>query len=118
MDGTSLVGFWFVLENGEHYRTGQIAEIVTHGNANVPAIYLLHFDDLLHFDEPDDGIRLPLELVSIAEMLDVCEHGVKRFNLFRHRGDLDAWITWLDTPQEGEALKVVPMVKPKPKKGS
>ncbi len=93
MDAKSLVGMHFAAEGG---RSGEIVDCIE----NEPAIYLLQFDD-------HDGVQ-HLELVSVAEMLELCEHGMKRFYLFRTRAELDTWNEWADaTPPD----RVVSLVK-------
>ena len=111
MTGTSLIGMHFIVNGDEDcFQIGKIIDLVQHGNETAPAIYLLQLDG------PDADHPLPLELVHIAEMASTRVHGIKNFHLFRTRKDLEAWMTWIETPEDGDEdarPKVVSLVKGK-----
>jgi hypothetical protein len=96
MSETPLVGLHIIIDNGEYYRIGKIVEKA--GDA-----WLVEF-------EPHDGMKGPMELISIEEMLGEAADGIKRFQFFRTRAELDTWRTWLDTPSENKP-KVVSLIK-------
>lgn len=108
------VGKHFIVDtNHDHYRTGYVRGQVQEGDEASPAVYVVEYDDR-------EGIKLPLELVSIEEMLSTCEeHGTKKYSFFDDRDKLDAWIKWVESPPAPateERIKVVSMVD-KSKKG-
>lgn len=95
---SALVNKHFMIDDDASYRTGSVIALVSEG------IYLIACDNM-----QDNDVRLPLELACIDEMLFV-QGGVRRFNFFETRADLDAWLKWLDTPSEARP-KVVSLVR-------
>ena len=108
-DAKSLVGFHFILYRGPadgsgSRATGEVAALVSHGAGDAPATYLLRFDDY-------DGVQPPLELASVSEMLEECEPGMKQYNFFRTRAELDAWQKWLDLPPPEGGKRVLSLIR-------
>ena len=96
---SSIVGMHFIKDCGDNFRFGEVV-------GQVGEAYLVKFDD---FTAKGSSVPLPLELASVAEMLEVAGTGTKRFGFFRTREELDAWWEWLDTPEGSE--RVVSLVK-------
>lgn len=92
----TLTGMYFTVDDRDgSYSTGQIIRKATDG------IYLVRFDGA--------EVTLPLELVSIAEMLDTAEDDYKVWRFFESADDRKTWTDWLDTPSKP---RVISLVKP------
>ena len=107
MNGKAMVGLYFLFDNtGEHYRTGEILELVS-GGGDSHAYYLLKFD--CHNESP----IMPLEVASIDDFTLVNEEiNIKQFNFFRTREELNTWVKWIESPiEEGKGEKIVSLVK-------
>ena len=84
-----LVGSFVLVEDSEHYHTGEILAEISREH------YLVRFDNVV-----DASVPMPMELVSATEMA-AGAHGVgRRWSFFATRDDLDRWIAWLETPSE------------------
>lgn len=90
----SLVGLFYTRNRGEFYYTGEIIGQVG------PETYLLRHD-------ARNGHAGPLELADLGEMMDIDGEGIPCWGLFETRGELQAWINYLDSPSEPNVVSLV-----------
>ena len=90
----TLSGMYFTVDDRDgSYSTGQIVRQATEG------VYLVRFDGA--------EVTLPLELVSLAEMLDTAEDDYKVWRFFDSAEERAAWTDWLDTPSKPRVITLV-----------
>jgi hypothetical protein len=97
----SITGKFFLHDTHEHYRIGKVLAAV------YPTIYLVEFE--IDGNIPDRGN----ELVSLAEMLKCDDCGSKHWHFYDTREARQAWIDWVNTPDEKP--QVVTLVQKKKK---
>lgn len=91
-----LANMYFVVDDlAGSYSTGQVVRLVAEG------IYFVRF-------EGAEGV-LPLELVSMGEMLQSNGDDQKLWRFFETIEERRAWIDWLEAPS---SPRVVSLVKP------
>lgn len=87
-----IIGKWVLIDSGEHYNTGQIADVVCECFVLVKI-------------RPFNDVPPRMALFDLSSLMDdSCS------SFFNTEQELDAFVTWLDTPQEGK-LKVVAINK-------
>lgn len=92
----TLTGMYFTLDDADgSYGTGQVIRLATEG------IYFVRFDG--------NDVTLPLELVSVGEMLETTEEEYRLWRFFDTIEERDSWIEWLDAPS---TPRVISLVKP------
>ncbi|MCV3739503.1 hypothetical protein OCK02_25530 [Rhizobium sp. TRM96647] len=92
----TLTGMYFTLDDADgSYGTGQVIRLATEG------IYFVRFDG--------NEVTLPLELVSVGEMLETTEEEYRLWRFFDTIEERDSWIEWLDAPS---TPRVISLVKP------
>ncbi|MBB3979656.1 hypothetical protein GGQ64_004900 [Rhizobium azooxidifex] len=92
----TLTGMYFTLDDADgSYGTGQVVRLATEG------IYFVRFDG--------NEVTLPLELVSVGEMLETTEEEYRLWRFFDTIEERDKWIEWLDAPS---TPRVISLVKP------
>lgn len=92
----TLTGMYFTLDAPDgSYGTGQVIRMAAEG------LYFIRFDG--------NEVTLPLELASIAEMLETTEEEYKLWRFFDTIEERDKWIEWLDAPS---TPRVISLVKP------
>ncbi len=92
----TLTGRYFTLDDPDgSYGCGQVIRLATEG------VYFVRFEG--------NEVTLPLELVSIAEMLETTEEEYRRWRFFDTLEERDRWIEWLDAPSKP---RVISLVKP------
>jgi hypothetical protein len=91
-----LVGMFLIVGDDEGYRTAEIVAAV--GGSH----YLVQFNNMKKM-APDAPPLLPLLLYAAEELSQDCDCGLKKFNLFRSRADMNQWIAWLDQPSPHKA---------------
>ena len=92
----TLTGMYFTLDDADgSYGTGQVIRLATEG------IYFVRFDG--------NEVTLPLELVSVGEMLETTEEEYRLWRFFDTIKERDSWIEWLDAPS---TPRVISLVKP------
>lgn len=92
----TLTGMYFTLDDADgSYGTGQVVRLATEG------IYFVRFDG--------NEVTLPLELVSVGEMLETTEEEYRLWRFFDTVEERDKWIEWLDAPS---TPRVISLVKP------
>lgn len=79
-----------------HYQTGQIL------NEAGPDYWFVQFDNM-----QGDGVEMPVELVSLAEMTYVAADGVKAWSFFETEDKRKAWLGWLDSPAKPKVVSLV-----------
>lgn len=90
----SLTGMYFTLDDPDgSYGTGQVIRLAAEG------VYFVRFDG--------DDVTLPLELVTIGEMLETTEEEYKLWRFFDTIEERDKWIEWLDEPSKPRVLSLV-----------
>ncbi|MDR6759225.1 hypothetical protein J2Y48_004541 [Mycoplana sp. BE70] len=90
----TLTGMYFTLDAADGtYGTGQIIRLATDG------VYLVRFDG--------NEVTLPLELVSIGEMLETTEEEYRLWRFFDTIEERDKWIEWLDAPSKPRVITLV-----------
>lgn len=65
--------------------------------------------DSISFRFDGNEVTLPLELVTVGEMLDTTEEEYKLWRFFDTIEERDTWIEWLDAPSKP---RVISLVKP------
>lgn len=100
MTHTSLIGMFFFRDLGETYHTGHIVSSVSDG------IFLVQPDNM-----SDNARMMPLELVSIGDMLETDAQCTPSFQFFRSRIELNAWVEWIETPVEPRVVSIVKTAK-------
>ncbi|PTM86663.1 hypothetical protein [Mycoplana dimorpha] len=92
----TLTGMYFTLDDPDGtYGTGQVIRLATEG------VYFVRFDG--------NEVTLPLELVSIGEMLETTDEEYRLWRFFDTIEDRDKWIEWLDAPS---TPRVITLVRP------
>lgn len=93
---TTLVGMFFLRDNGDTYLTGEIIAEINGG------IYLLKPDNMK--DMPVDP---PHEVMSIEQMTGLNEYDIPSMQLFSTREAMTAWIDWIEKPSEPRIVNLV-----------
>jgi hypothetical protein len=94
----NLSGMYFTVDDRDgSYSTGQIVRPATEG------VYLVRFDGA--------EVTLPLELVTLAEMLETGDDEYKVWRFFDTIEDRKTWTDWLDTPSKPRVISLVRPVK-------
>jgi hypothetical protein len=90
----TLSGMYFTLDDQDgSYASGQVIRLAAEG------VYLVRFDG--------NEVPLPLELVSLSEMLETTEEEFKLWRFFDTIEERDRWIEWLDTPSKPRVISLV-----------
>lgn len=90
----TLAGMYFTLDDPDgSYASGQIIRLAAEG------VYLVRFDG--------NEVPLPLELVSLGEMLGTTEEEYKLWRFFDTIEERDRWIEWIDTPSKPRVISLV-----------
>jgi hypothetical protein len=90
----TLAGMYFTLDDPDgSYASGQVKRLAAEG------VYLVRFDG--------NEVPLPLELVSLGEMLGTTEEEYKLWRFFDTIEERDKWIEWLDTPSTPRVISLV-----------
>lgn len=90
----TLSGMYFTLDDRDgSYASGQVIRLAAEG------VYLVRFDG--------NVVPLPLELVSLSEMLETTEEEFKLWRFFDTIEERDRWIEWLDTPSKPRVISLV-----------
>ncbi|KRD53347.1 MULTISPECIES: hypothetical protein [Sinorhizobium/Ensifer group] len=96
----TLTGMYFTVDDPDGtYGTGQVVRLAAEG------IYFIRYDG--------NEVELPMELVSLGEMLQTTEEDYKLWRFFDTIEERDKWIEWLDAPSKP---RVVTLVRPTPTK--
>ena len=98
-----LEGMFFLRQDEEYFRTGQVIK-ATKKEA------LVQYDQMANQNE---GWTLPLELVCHDELAHAENAMGKVWGFFNTREQLDAYLVWMDTPQQA-GQRVVKLVPKKP----
>jgi hypothetical protein len=96
----TLTGMFFILHGDDVFFTGEVIGEPT------PGKYLVRIDG------KDRSIVSPMELVCADEMAHSERDGVKSWEFFATRDDLQAWRKWLDEPESDARPKIVRLRKP------
>lgn len=92
----NLTGMYFTLDDPDgSYGTGQVIRVAAEG------VYFVRFDG--------NEVTLPLELVTVGEMLQTTEEEYKLWRFFDTIEERNKWIEWLDAPSKP---RVISLVKP------
>ena len=90
----TLTGMYFTVDDPDgSYGTGQVIRLAAEG------VYFIRFDG--------NEVPLPLELVSIGEMLEATDEEYKRWRFFDTVEERDKWIEWLDAPSKPRVISLV-----------
>ncbi len=93
-DVDNLTGMFFTLDSPDgSYGTGQVIRRAAEG------VYFVRFDG--------NEVTLPLELVTIGEMLETTEEEYKLWRFFETAEDREKWMEWLDAPSTPRVLSLV-----------
>ena len=93
-DVDNLTGMFFTLDSPEgSYGTGQVIRRATEG------VYFVRFDG--------NEVTLPLELVTVGEMLETTEEEYKLWRFFDTVEEREKWMEWLDAPSTPRVLSLV-----------
>jgi len=93
-----LVGKFVIRSGRENWRTGQIT------TANDTAV-LIKFDNMKSGDA--SPWRFPSELICIDELMHAHEDDMRVWGFFDTREELNAFIAWLDAPDESDGPRIV-----------
>lgn len=94
IDGDNLTGMFFTLDSPDgSYGTGQVIRRAAEG------VYFVRFDG--------NEVPLPLELVTIGDMLETTEDDYKLWRFFDTAEEREKWMDWLDTPSKPRVLSLV-----------
>jgi len=97
----TMLGMFFHRDLGDYYQTGEIIRKVS------PEAYLTRVD----FINGDNPCPInPLIMFAVMDFSDVDDEGLPIFRFFDTRSDLQAWLAWMDKPDD-EPKKVVRLVK-------
>ncbi|SEL83637.1 hypothetical protein SAMN04487976_113124 [Xaviernesmea oryzae] len=89
-----LSGMYFTVDDEDGtYSTGQV---IRHAADD---IYFVRFEG--------SEVTLPLELVTIGEMLQTTDEGYKLWRFFDTVEERDTWTDWLDTPSKPRVISLV-----------
>lgn len=95
-DEDALTGMYFTIDDAAgSYASGQIIRLASEG------VCFVRFEGA--------EVVLPLELVSLGEMLQTAEDASKLWRFFDTLEERRAWIKWLNAPSRP---RVVSLVKP------
>ena len=95
----TLTGTYFTLDNPDgSYASGQVIRLAAEG------VYLVRFDG--------NEVTLPLELVTVGEMLETTEEEYKLWRFFDTIEEREKWIEWLDAPSKPRVISLVRPTKP------
>ena len=90
----TLTGMYFTVDDLDgSYGTGQVVRPAADG------VYFVRFDG--------NEVDLPLELASLAEMLETTDDGYKLWRFFDTIEERDKWIEWLDAPSKPRVISLV-----------
>ncbi|TCM47400.1 hypothetical protein C8J36_11512 [Rhizobium sp. PP-F2F-G48] len=90
----NLSGMYFTVDDGDgSYATGQVIRIATEG------AYFVRFEG--------EEISLPMELVSVGEMLEATDDDYKLWRFFDTIEEREKWTKWLDTPSTPRVISLV-----------
>ncbi|GMB83632.1 hypothetical protein NN6n1_44150 [Shinella zoogloeoides] len=90
----TLSGTYFTADNPDgSYGSGQVVRLAA------PGVYLVRYDGT--------EVTLPLELVSLDEMLEATSEGFKVWRFFDTAEDRDTWMEWLDAPSKPRVISLV-----------
>jgi hypothetical protein len=90
----TLTGMYFTVDDPDgSYGTGQVIRLAAEG------VYFVRFDG--------NEVELPLELVSLGEMLQTTEEEFKLWRFFDTIEERDKWIDWLDAPSKPRVISLV-----------
>jgi len=97
----SLVGMFFLRDNGDTYLTGEIV-----GQVGKNA-YLLKPDNMNSLPaEP------PHELMGLGDMTRMNDYGAPIMSLFPTRENLSSWLDWVERPDiDPTGAKIINLVK-------
>lgn len=92
----TMVGKWLVINNEDHYHIGEVVLVVC----------LTNF--LVRIKEPDNNgcPATTMRLVTLEDV-DFSSGSV----IFNNEAELNAWLAWLDKPEEDGRPRVVPIKK-------
>ena len=96
-----MIGMFFHRDLGDYYQTGEIIRKVN------PEAYLTRLDVINGSERCPVN---PLVMFAVMDLTDLDEDGNPIFRFFDTRDDLQAWLAWMDTPDD-EPKKVVRLVK-------
>ncbi|KQY23757.1 hypothetical protein [Rhizobium sp. Root482] len=92
----AMTGMYFTVDDLDgSYSTGQVVRLAA------DSVYFVRFEG--------NEVPLPLELVSIGEMLETTSEGYRLWRFFDTIEERYKWIDWLDTPSKP---RVISLVKP------
>ena len=95
----TLTGTYFTLDDPDgSYGTGQVIRLAAEG------IYFVRFDG--------NEVTLPLELISLGEMLETTDEEYKIWRFFDTIEEREKWIEWLDAPSKPRVISLVRPTKP------
>jgi len=80
----------------DSYRTGKILETVGE------CYFLVQFDDMSGL-----SANLPAEMIHISEMVSVLPDGSRTYGFFKSRDDMNAWISYLDSPRKPSVVNLI-----------
>jgi hypothetical protein len=90
----ALTGMYFTVDDPDgSYGTGQVVRLAAEG------VYFIRFDG--------NEVTLPMELVSIGEMLETTDEEFKLWRFFDTIEERDKWIEWLDAPSKPRVISLV-----------
>jgi hypothetical protein len=93
-----LSNMYFMVDDEEGgYSAGQVISLASEN------VYLVRFEG--------NEIPLPLELVTLGEMVQTTSDGYKLWRFFDTLEERDTWTRWLDTPSKPRVLSLVRPVK-------
>jgi hypothetical protein len=93
-DVDNLAGMFFTLDSPDgSYGTGQVIRRAAEG------VYFVRFDG--------NEVTLPLELVTVGEMLETTEEEYKLWRFFDTAEEREVWMEWLDAPSKPRVLSLV-----------
>lgn len=93
---TTLVGMFFLQDNGDFYRTGEILSEIK------DSVYLVRPDNMSNRDPQD-----VFELLSLIDMVGMGDEGMPVMTLFPSREALEAHVTWIQSPSESHVINLV-----------
>lgn len=89
-----LSGMYFtVAEEDGTFAAGQVVSLASEG------VYFVRFEG--------EDVTLPLELVTVGEMLQSTEDGYKVWQFFHTLEERGKWVDWLDKPSKARVLSLV-----------
>lgn len=90
----TLTGMYFTVDDPDgSYTTGQVIRLAAEG------LYFVRFDG--------NEVTLPLELVSMGEILETTEEEYKLWRFFDTIEERDKWMEWLDAPSKPRVISLV-----------